>query len=419
MQRYERRRFFVSLVVWSIVLVGGSGTLAVKFGWLPFEFGEPGGGSVAGTSTAPGDRTGPPPAAPPDAPSASSLPRNGDPVVFHGQSEPGHGAKRSDADPDYQRVAEPRRLLAEQFGDRARPLDPPSRPPEFVTAAAAAGKRRSSGPNYADVPVENPPGRIVRVGAEEPTTATGTTGSGAPPSRPAATADSGAVPELAAIDESMTASDYAAAHRELSKLWWNRPELRETLRDRIETTANSIFFAPRPHYMEPYEIQPGDRLSEIGKKYQVPWQYLVRLNQVDPRRIRPGQLLKVVKGPMHALVDLSDFELTVHAHGYYVRRYRVGIGRDGRSPVGKFAVLNKVVDPQYTSPEGKVIAGDDPQNPLGERWLDLGDGYGIHGTIDPDSIGKAESRGCIRLTNEDVAEVYDLLGVGSEVVIRP
>ena len=78
----------------------------------------------------------------------------------------------------------------------------------------------------------------------------------------------------------------------------------------------------------------------------------------------------------------------------------------------------------------RSIRWGEPGYPLGKKgyWIGLEgtdqntrkfEGYGIHGTIEPDSIGKAESRGCIRLTNEDVAEVYDLLGVGSEVVIRP
>ena len=53
-----------------------------------------------------------------------------------------------------------------------------------------------------------------------------------------------------------------------------------------------------------------------------------------------------------------------------------------------------------------------------QRWIDLGDSYGIHGTIDPDSIGKAASRGCIRLRDKDIVEVYDFLVKGSEVVIR-
>ena len=64
------------------------------------------------------------------------------------------------------------------------------------------------------------------------------------------------------------------------------------------------------------------------------------------------------------------------------------------------------------------VDGDDPANPLGEYWLGLGDHIGIHGTIDPDSIGKASSRGCIHLADDDIAEVFQLLGVDSKVVIR-
>ena len=81
-------------------------------------------------------------------------------------------------------------------------------------------------------------------------------------------------------------------------------------------------------------------------------------------------------------------------------------------------MLEKLVDPTYYGPDG-VIAHDDPANPLGERWIDIGNSYGIHGTIDPASIGKSESQGCIRLHNDDVEAVYDLLTIGSEVVIRP
>jgi lipoprotein-anchoring transpeptidase ErfK/SrfK len=65
-----------------------------------------------------------------------------------------------------------------------------------------------------------------------------------------------------------------------------------------------------------------------------------------------------------------------------------------------------------------VVANDDPENPLGERWIDIGDSFGIHGTNEPDSIGKAESRGCLRLRHDDVIELYDFLVIGSEVRIE-
>lgn len=224
--------------------------------------------------------------------------------------------------------------------------------------------------------------------------------------------------DLRKIDDLIAKGDIVTAHRELSAIYWNQPELKQSILPRIEKTAQSIYFAPQPHYVEPYVIQSGDKLERIGPKYQVTWQYLAMVNKVDPRRIRAGQKLKVIKGPFAVFVDLSDFELTVHAHGFFVKRYTVGIGKDGASPIGKFTVLEKVEKPQYTDPNGKVTAGGAATNPLGTHWIDIGNSFGIHGTIEPDSIGKAESRGCIRMRNEEVAEVYNFLVKGSEVVIR-
>lgn len=223
--------------------------------------------------------------------------------------------------------------------------------------------------------------------------------------------------EIDRLSRSNSTADHIEAHRTLSSLYWERPELRPELRSRIDALAQRIYFQPLPHYMPAYEVQPGEMLQSIGKQHNVTWQYLSKLNRVEPERLRAGQRLKVIKGPFSAVIDLSDYELTIHAYGYYVTRYPVGIGKDGSTPIGTFTVQNKEVDPTYYGPEG-VIAHDDPNNPLGERWIDIGNSYGIHGTIDPGSIGRSESRGCIRMLNDDVAAVYDLLTVGSEVTIR-
>ncbi len=244
------------------------------------------------------------------------------------------------------------------------------------------------------------------------------------PKRPRTAARFNEVPESAGsldlqkIDQQIAKGDIIAAHRELSTAYWNDPAARAAIMPRIEKTAEAIYFSPQPHFVEPYVVQSGDRLQTIATKYQLAWPYLASLNKVDPKRIRAGQKLKVIKGPLSAFVDLSDFEITIHAHGFFVKRYQVGIGKDGASPLGKFTVLEKVEKPQYTDPKGKVIAGGHPTNPLGTHWIDLGNSYGIHGTIEPDSIGKAESRGCVRMRNEEVLEVYNFLVKGSEVVIR-
>jgi LysM repeat protein len=226
--------------------------------------------------------------------------------------------------------------------------------------------------------------------------------------------------DFAAIDallESGTPDADIEALRTLSKMYWEQPAARSQLKERINSTSRRIYFQPQPHYMEAHEVQPGDTLEAIARQYDVSWEYLARLNRVEAAKIRAGQKLKVIKGPFSAIVDLSDYELTLHCHGYFVYKFPVGIGQDGTTPVGTFHVQDKVVNPPYNGPEG-AIAADDPANPIGERWISLGDGYGIHGTIDPDSIGRSESRGCVRMQNKDVEIVYDLLTVGSEVVVQ-
>ncbi len=223
--------------------------------------------------------------------------------------------------------------------------------------------------------------------------------------------------DFSTIDQLIADGEDVEANFQLSNLYWKRPEIRDQLMKRLSIVAYRIYFAPQPHYMDGHVVQAGDVLQNIAKDYDVSWEYLAKLNRTDAKHIRPGQKLKVIKGPFAAVVDLSDREMTIHSHGHFVARFEVGIGQDSSAPVGTLKVLEKLRDPTYYGPGG-VIAHEDPLNPLGEYWLDLGDNYGIHGTIHEKSMGEAESQGCIRMKNRDIADVYDLLTVGSEVIIR-
>ncbi|MBA4029873.1 MAG: hypothetical protein C0478_03010 [Planctomyces sp.] len=231
--------------------------------------------------------------------------------------------------------------------------------------------------------------------------------------------DSTVATTLQAIDDLLAAGEVLKAHKQLSQLYWTKVDQRPLFHERLEKTARVIFRQPQPHFIAAYTIQPGDQLRKIAGEYKLSWEYLAKLNQIDPKRIQAGKPLKVVRGPFAAHVSLSRFELTIHLQSYVVQQFRVGVGQDRSTPLGKLVVLEKIADPQYTDPQGRVIDGGDPKNPLGPRWLDLGNSYGIHGTIDPASIGQAASRGCIRLKNDDAIEVYDYLVKGSEVVIEP
>jgi len=133
------------------------------------------------------------------------------------------------------------------------------------------------------------------------------------------------------------------------------------------------------------------------------------------------------------MVERGKFRLSLYLGKVLVRTYPVGLGKPGRqTPTGLWLVNEgkKQVNPAWPDREtGRYYYPDDPENPLGERWIGLKglegsakgrEGFGIHGTIEPEEIGKAASRGCIRLYNEDVEELYDMLQEGvSRVEIVP
>jgi LysM repeat protein len=213
----------------------------------------------------------------------------------------------------------------------------------------------------------------------------------------------------------------ADAHLELSQ-WYDNPQLspseQQQVNDLLDQLAGTVVYSRQNLLEDVYSVQPGDSLERIAERYNVPWQLLAKINGIaDPRYVRSGDQLKVVRGPFDAVVNLQKCELTLFLRGRYAGRFRIGIGQDQSTPEGEFSVKNKVANPTYYGPQG-VVDANDPNNPLGERWVDLGNQIGIHGTNDPSSIGRAESRGCIRLSPPDVEDVYDILSIGSKVVIR-
>jgi lipoprotein-anchoring transpeptidase ErfK/SrfK len=118
------------------------------------------------------------------------------------------------------------------------------------------------------------------------------------------------------------------------------------------------------------------------------------------------------------LVSIPDRKLALLENGKIVRIYRVAVGKTSTpSPVGEFKIVNRVTNPTYYH-QGQVIAAG-TGNPVGSRWMGLSaKGYGIHGTNQPNSIGKAASTGCIRVGKKDLEELFALVDVGDTVQIR-
>ncbi|MBN2310770.1 MAG: L,D-transpeptidase family protein [Candidatus Hydrogenedentes bacterium] len=124
---------------------------------------------------------------------------------------------------------------------------------------------------------------------------------------------------------------------------------------------------------------------------------------------------------VYVSVDKSEFALTVYVHGRMVRRFPVGLGVDDSTPTGRYYVANKLSDPDWFN-GGDVVPAGDPRNPLGKRWMGLGNtagptSYGIHPTTDPASVGCESSQGCIRLRPEDAETLFRLCPIGTPVQI--
>lgn len=169
-----------------------------------------------------------------------------------------------------------------------------------------------------------------------------------------------------------------------------------------------------------YVIQPGDTLGKIAKANKISDELLADVNGIQNKNlIRAGQTIKVIRGPFHAVVESGAHTMGLYLEKTFVRQYRVGLGLDNGTPTGTWEVSTKLINPTYYPPRGgRIVSPDDPENPLGGRWVGLtgiaGEAvgqlrYGLHGTNEPDTIGQSVSLGCIRMFNEDVAQVYTYL----------
>ena len=209
-----------------------------------------------------------------------------------------------------------------------------------------------------------------------------------------------------------------------------------------------------------YEIQPGDVKGPFNKtippslekkaelktlNYTSPRELLAEKFHIDPdllTRLNPKASLEtagtklmvpnVAKKPSEAKVAkvvVDKSQRTVRAldgGGKLISFYPASVGSEERpAPSGTLSIRSVVENPTYhytpklkfkgvkTQKPFTVAAG--PKNPVGSMWIDLGDGYGIHGTPDPSKISKTESHGCVRLTNWDAQALGKMVHKGIKV----
>ena len=153
----------------------------------------------------------------------------------------------------------------------------------------------------------------------------------------------------------------------------------------------------------------------------------------------PDDLLQRVG--LQLVLDRQHRQLLVLHDGVLTRRFPAAVGTVGwETPAGRFSVMQKVKKPVWTHPvNGKKLGPDDATNPLGSRWIGFyrdckgregwdGEQYldidgctvaGFHGTPYRWTVGRAVSHGCVRLYEENVQEIFELVRVGTPVTVLP
>ncbi len=175
-----------------------------------------------------------------------------------------------------------------------------------------------------------------------------------------------------------------------------------------------------------YVVRPKDVLIKIARKFGTTVNLIKRSNNLSSDTIRLGQKLKINTCKFSIVVDKSQNLLFLKKKGEVIKTYIVSTGKDNSTPTGTFHIdRNKLINPTWYK-TGAIIPPDSPENILGSRWMGLGgvdgggveiEGYGIHGTTKPNELGRQITLGCVRMKNEEVEIVYDIVPVGTEVII--
>jgi len=166
-----------------------------------------------------------------------------------------------------------------------------------------------------------------------------------------------------------------------------------------------------------YEVKSRDTLGKIARENNTTINMIKKCNGLMFNVIVPGQRLKVCTAVFRIMVDKSQNKLFLIKNDEVVKAYDVSTGLNNSTPVGRFTIQEKLEKPVWFK-IGAAVAPDDPEYELGTRWMGLSvEGYGIHGTKNPRTIGQQVTKGCVRMLNGEVEELFDIVPSGTEVII--
>jgi LysM repeat protein len=207
--------------------------------------------------------------------------------------------------------------------------------------------------------------------------------------------------------------------------WYGDPSLSPAeateVQELLSQLAGSVIYSTEHRLEPPYMVQAGEKLSDIAVKHNVPWQLLAKINGItNPDQLQPGQQLKVIRGPFSARIDLSERKLVLMLDRRYAGQFAVDIEPTTSIEEGYWAVNQKLLTPGsvgMTGPTGGTLSEErsilltSTTGGNGQVTVLRGPGAASPATSDPaDRV--------IQLRGTDVEDVYDILSLGSQIVIR-
>ncbi len=232
-------------------------------------------------------------------------------------------------------------------------------------------------------------------GSRMPSEGAGERGSAGSGERAIASAEAAASPEVRSLIEQ------AVEARKSGKIIGSRDLLNEALRNpmsevlRDEVKRQLSLLSARWLFSkevlegdtltEWYRVKPGDLLAKLSNEYKVPYEILMEINGIrKAESLQAGQVIKVIRGPFHAVINRRRYTLDLYLQSQYVKTYKVGLGMAGReTPTGLWRVKanDKLIQPAWTDPDtGRRYVASDPDYPLGSRWIGAGGrGQGSNG----------------------------------------
>ncbi len=172
-------------------------------------------------------------------------------------------------------------------------------------------------------------------------------------------------------------------------------------------------------YTRVYMIQPDDTLKKTSRRNGTTIERIKGINRIKSDQLKVGRRLRIPDQAFTIEINKTFNRLYLKAAGGVIKEYPVSTGKSAKqTPVGVFLIQSRYPYPTWFH-KGVVVSAASPENYLGSRWLGFDKPqFGIHGTIFPELIGQSVSKGCIRMKNEDVEELYEFIPVGTVVVIK-